>query len=46
MRTRAGFIVIGEARDIETRTLVQAASTGHGGATTMHADDNRASLVL
>jgi flagellar protein FlaI len=39
LRTRAGFIVIGEARDIETRTLVQAASTGHGGATTIHADD-------
>ena len=39
MRMRPDIIVVGEVRGEEAYVLFQAISTGHGGASTVHADD-------
>lgn len=39
MRMRPDIIVVGEVRGDEAYVLFQAISTGHGGASTIHADD-------
>jgi archaeal flagellar protein FlaI len=39
MRMRPDILVVGEVRGEETYVLFQAISTGHGGISTVHADD-------
>jgi flagellar protein FlaI len=39
LRQRPDYIIVGEVRGQEAYTLLQAMSTGHGGLTTIHAED-------
>ncbi|MGC8665965.1 MAG: ATPase, T2SS/T4P/T4SS family, partial [Conexivisphaera sp.] len=39
LRQRPDYIIVGEVRGQEAYTLLQAMATGHGGLTTIHADD-------
>ena len=39
LRQRPDYIIVGEVRGQEAYTLLQAMATGHGGLTTIHAED-------
>ncbi|MFP3235017.1 MAG: type II/IV secretion system ATPase subunit [Nitrososphaeria archaeon] len=41
-RQRPDYIIVGEVRGQEAYALIQAMATGHGGLTTIHADDAEA----
>lgn len=44
LRQRPDIIIVGEVRGEEAYTLLQAAATGHGGLSTIHADSIRAAI--
>lgn len=45
LRRRAEYLIVGEVRGEEVRVLVQAASSGHGGLTTLHSDSVESMLL-
>lgn len=44
MRHRPDYILVGEIRGEEAYVLFQAIATGHGGISTMHADDSESAI--
>ncbi len=44
LRQRPDIIIVGEVRGEEAYTLLQAAATGHGGLSTIHADSIKAAI--
>lgn len=44
LRQRPDIIIVGEVRGEEAYTLLQAAATGHGGLSTIHADSVKATI--
>jgi flagellar protein FlaI len=45
LRRRAEYIIVGEVRGREARLLAQAAASGHGSMTTMHADSPEGAVL-
>jgi len=44
LRMRPDYLIVGEVRGEETYVLFQAVNTGHGGVSTMHAEDFTAAI--
>lgn len=45
LRRRAEYVIVGEVRGREARLLAQAAASGHGSMTTMHADSPEGAVL-